>query len=53
MQQVVHHYPPEVVELLAEVVPKLFKSKPAVIDFFMGACSGSLLTPMRPNGESP
>jgi restriction system protein len=32
-----YHYPPELLELLCDVVPVLFRSKPGVIDFFVGA----------------
>ncbi|HEX5481031.1 MAG TPA: restriction endonuclease [Terriglobia bacterium] len=32
-----YHYPPELLELLCDVVPALFRSKQAVIDFFVGA----------------
>src|SRR5713101_4426451 len=32
-----YHYPPELLEMLTEVIPCLFKSKQAVIDFFHGA----------------
>ena len=31
------HYPPELLEMLTEVIPCLFKSKQGVIDFFRGA----------------
>lgn len=31
------HYPPELLEMLTEVIPCLFKSKQGVIDFFHGA----------------
>jgi restriction system protein len=32
-----YHYPPELLEMLTEVIPCLFKSKQSVIDFFRGA----------------
>lgn len=32
-----YHYPPELLELLTDAIPALFKSKQAVIDFFHGA----------------
>jgi restriction system protein len=32
-----YHYPPELLEMLTEVVPCLFKSKQGVLDFFRGA----------------
>jgi restriction system protein len=32
-----YHYPPELLELLCDAVPVLFRSKQAVIDFFAGA----------------
>jgi restriction system protein len=32
-----YHYPPELLEMLTDVIPCLFKSKQAVIDFFHGA----------------
>jgi restriction system protein len=32
-----YHYPPELLELLADGIPALFKSKQGVIDFFRGA----------------
>ena len=32
-----YHYPPELLEMLTEVIPCLFKSKQGVIDFFHGA----------------
>jgi hypothetical protein len=32
-----YHYPPELLELLCEAVPALFRSKQGVIDFFAGA----------------
>ena len=32
-----YHYPPELMEMLTEVIPCLFKSKQGVIDFFRGA----------------
>jgi restriction system protein len=34
---ITYHYPPELLELLCDVVPILVRSKPAVIDFFAGA----------------
>ena len=34
---ITYHYPPELLELLCDVVPILVRSKPAVIDFFVGA----------------
>lgn len=34
---ITYHYPPELLELLCDVVPVLFRSKQAVIDFFVGA----------------
>jgi len=32
-----YHYPPELLELLCEAIPALFRSKLSVIDFFVGA----------------
>jgi restriction system protein len=32
-----YHYPPELLEMLTEAIPSLFKSKQSVIDFFHGA----------------
>src|SRR4051812_17259406 len=32
-----YHYPPDVLELLVSGIPRLFRSKAAVIDFFRGA----------------
>jgi hypothetical protein len=32
-----YHYPPELLELLCDVIPALFRSKQGVIDFFVGA----------------
>jgi restriction system protein len=32
-----YHYPPELLELLTDTIPVLFRSKQAVIDFFRGA----------------
>jgi hypothetical protein len=32
-----YHYPPELLELLFDAVPALFRSKQGVIDFFVGA----------------
>jgi restriction endonuclease Mrr len=32
-----YHYPPELLELLTDTIPSLFRSKQAVIDFFKGA----------------
>src|SRR5690242_13544126 len=32
-----YHYPPELLELLCDAVPLLFRSKQGVIDFFVGA----------------
>jgi hypothetical protein len=32
-----YHYPPELLELLCDAVPVLFRSKQGVIDFFVGA----------------
>ena len=34
---ITYHYPPELLELLCDVVPALFRSKQGVIDFFVGA----------------
>jgi restriction system protein len=34
---ITYHYPPELLELLCDVVPVLFRSKQGVIDFFVGA----------------
>jgi restriction system protein len=31
-----YHYPPELLELLCDAIPALFRSKPGVIDFFVG-----------------
>lgn len=39
-----YHYPPELLELVCDVVPVLFRSKQGVLDFFVGAgVSNSLL----------
>jgi restriction system protein len=39
-----YHYPPELLELLCDTVPLLFRSKQGVIDFFAGAgVPGSML----------
>lgn len=35
-EQVVHHYPPELFDLLVETIPRLVKGKQAVLDFFKG-----------------
>ncbi len=32
-----YHYPPELLELLCDAVPALFRSKQGVVDFFVGA----------------
>jgi restriction system protein len=32
-----YHFPPELLELLTDTIPRLFRSKQAVIDFFVGA----------------
>jgi restriction system protein len=32
-----YHYPPELLELLTDAIPALFRSKQAVVDFFIGA----------------
>jgi len=34
--QAVHHYPPELVDLLINAIPRLIKSKQGVLDFFRG-----------------
>ena len=34
---ITYHYPPELLELLCDAVPALFRSKLAVTDFFKGA----------------
>jgi restriction system protein len=34
---ITYHYPPELLELLCDVIPVLVRSKPGVIDFFAGA----------------
>lgn len=34
---ITYHYPPELLELLCDVIPVLVRSKPAVVDFFAGA----------------
>ena len=34
---ITYHYPPELLELLCDAVPVLFRSKQGVIDFFVGA----------------
>ena len=31
---ITYHYPPELLELLCDAVPALFRSKPGVLDFF-------------------
>jgi restriction system protein len=41
-----YHYPPELLELLTDAIPALFKSKQAVIDFFHGA--GTPLEALEP-----
>lgn len=43
-----YHYPPDVFELLVEVIPYICKSKPSVIDFFRGAgVPEAILAPWR------
>lgn len=43
-----YHYPPELLEMLTDVIPCLFKSKQGVIDFFHGAGTpGPLLAEWR------
>ena len=32
-----YHYPPELLELLIDAIPALFRSKQAVLDFFAGS----------------
>lgn len=40
---ITYHYPPELLELLCDVLPVLFRSKQGVIDFFVGrGCPTSL-----------
>jgi len=40
-----YHYPPELLELLCDAIPALFRSKQGVIDFFVGAgVPGKLLS---------
>jgi hypothetical protein len=34
---ILYHYPPELLELLCDTVPLLFRSKQGIIDFFAGA----------------
>jgi hypothetical protein len=34
---ITYHYPPELLELLCDAIPALFRSKQAIIDFFVGA----------------
>jgi hypothetical protein len=31
-----YHYPPELLELLCDAIPALFRSKQGVVDFFVG-----------------
>jgi hypothetical protein len=38
-----YHYPPDLLELLTDAIPALFKSKQAVIDFFQGAGTPGVL----------
>ena len=43
-----YHYPPELLELLVDAIPALFRSKQGVIDFFVGAgVHSQLLTDWR------
>lgn len=35
-EQFVHHYPPELLDLLVDAIPRLIKSKQGVLDFFKG-----------------
>ncbi len=45
---ITYHYPPELLELLCDVIPCLFRSKPGVVDFFKGAgVPGRLLADWR------
>lgn len=32
-----YHYPPELLDLLVDTIPRLTRSKPEVLDFFRGA----------------
>src|SRR5713226_8795029 len=38
-----YHYPPELLELLCDAIPALFRSKRGVIDFFAGCGAGNSL----------
>jgi hypothetical protein len=42
-----YHYPPELLELLCDAIPALFRSKRGVIDFFAGCGANSLLNEWR------
>lgn len=41
---IIHHYPPEVLNLLVDTIPLLCRSKPNVLDFFKGAGVPSVIT---------
>lgn len=41
---IIHHYPPEVLNLLVDTIPLLCRSKPNVLDFFKGAGVPSAIT---------
>lgn len=48
IDQVVHHYPPELLDLLVNAVPRLIKGKQGVLDFFKGCGVGpSLFTDLQ------
>lgn len=42
-EQFVHHYPPELCDLLVNAIPRLLKGKQSVLDFFKGCGVDSLL----------
>ncbi len=41
---IIHHYPPEILNLLVDTIPLLCKSKRSVLDFFKGAGVPSAIT---------
>ena len=41
---IIHHYPPEVLNLLVDTIPLLCRSKPNVLDFFKGSGVPSAIT---------
>ena len=48
MMDITFHYPPELLQLLIDAIPKLCKSKPDLLLFFQGAgASSAILQPFR------